>query len=132
MIAAEYEQQVLAWRAANEEGLRRENGWLALAGLFWLNKGRNSLGSDPPSDIVLPEGAPVHLGYVEWDGSDVVYHAEAGQPITINGSAVTESRLQSSQTESPSFITLDSIRIVLHEHAGRYAFRIWDNLRPER
>ena len=44
----EYEQSILKWRQEMDTNLRRENGWLALAGLFWLRQGTNLIGS--PAD----------------------------------------------------------------------------------
>lgn len=46
----EYTQSIAKWRQEVENNLRRENGWLALAGLFWLRKGTNLIGSHPESD----------------------------------------------------------------------------------
>jgi len=39
-----YENEVLQWHALKYDERVRENGWLALAGLFWLKKGRNLIG----------------------------------------------------------------------------------------
>ena len=64
----EYENSLLQWRAKKYDELVRENGWLALAGLFWLNEGRNLIGSNPMCEVVLPERAPTFLGVVELKG----------------------------------------------------------------
>jgi uncharacterized protein (DUF1684 family) len=41
--------------------------------------------------------------------------------------------LKSTQEPPPSFITWnDNLRLVVHEHGGKPAIRIWDNLRKER
>ena len=44
--------------------LKREDGWLTLVGLFWLEPGENRFGSDKKANrIVFPEGtAPKHDG----------------------------------------------------------------------
>ena len=40
-----------------EQGLRRDNGWLTLAGpLCPLKPGENTFGTGPDNDIVFPEG----------------------------------------------------------------------------
>ncbi len=52
-----YENEVNAWHADRvEKQLVGERGWLNLAGLFWLNEGFNTFGSDPSNDVVFPEG----------------------------------------------------------------------------
>jgi hypothetical protein len=64
----EYEEKILAWRAGKYDELVRENGWLALAGLFWLKEGRNLVGSNPMCEVVLPERAPTFIGVAELKG----------------------------------------------------------------
>ncbi|MEZ4836410.1 MAG: hypothetical protein R2873_31195 [Caldilineaceae bacterium] len=49
------------WRTQRIAELRRPDGWLSLAGLFWLSAGRSSFGSAPDNDIIFPadKAAPV-------------------------------------------------------------------------
>ena len=65
MANEQYEQSVIKWRQEVDANLRRENGWLALSGLFWLRKGINVIGSDPDCDIVIPQRAPRRLEAAE-------------------------------------------------------------------
>jgi hypothetical protein len=47
MTNEEYVNTILKWRQEVDTNLRSsENSWLALAGLFWLRKGENIIGSD--------------------------------------------------------------------------------------
>ena len=55
MASKTYRQSINEWRNERNETIRRENGWLSLAGLFWLKLGRNNFGSDPKNEIQLPE-----------------------------------------------------------------------------
>ncbi len=129
----EYEEKVLKWRTRKYDELVRENGWLALAGLFWLNEGRNLIGSNPMCEVVLPERAPTLIGVVELKGGTARFMATKGVRVKVNGRLVEKAVLRSSSEAKPSFITWDeTLRMVLHEHAGRYAIRIWDNSRKER
>jgi uncharacterized protein (DUF1684 family) len=128
----EYEEQILRWRAKKYDDLVKENGWLAVAGLHWLKEGRNLIGSNPLCEVSLPESAPTFLGIVEKKGRTVRFQATEGVPVEINGKPVGKMLLKSTQEERPSFITWNRIRLVLHEHAGRYAMRVWDNTREER
>jgi uncharacterized protein len=128
----DYENQILEWRARKYDGLVRENGWLALAGLFWLKKGRNLVGSNPMCEINLPERAPTFLGIIELKGKTVRLQVAPGVGVQINGKSTQKVILKSSQDAKPSFITWDDMRMVLHEHADRYAIRVWDNQRRER
>ena len=128
----DYENEILLWRAKKYDELVRENGWLALAGLFWLNKGRNLIGSNPMCEVTLPEYAPTFLGVVELKGKSVHFQVAEGVRVQVNGRLATKAILRSSKDAKPSYITWNDMRIVLHEHADRYAIRIWDNQRQQR
>lgn len=128
----EYEAQILRWRASKYDELVRENGWLALTGLFWLNNGRNLIGSNPMCEITLPERAPTFLGLVELRGKTARLQVAEGVRAQVNGRLVQKATLRSSKDAKPSFITWNEICLVLHEHAGKYAVRIWDNQRRQR
>jgi uncharacterized protein (DUF1684 family) len=56
LAAAGYQTEIDEWRHQREEGLKRDGGWLSVAGLFWLNEGRNRFGKDPANEIALPDG----------------------------------------------------------------------------
>jgi len=132
MDNTEYENQVLQWRAKKYDNLVRENGWLALAGLSWLKEGRNLVGSNPLCEINLPERAPTFLGIIEKKGKAIHFQVAQGVQVEVNGKLTTKTVLKSSKDAKPSFITWNAIRMVLHEHVGRFALRIWDNRRAER
>src|SRR5512140_2789259 len=128
----EYEAAVLQWRAEKYDSLTCENGWLSLAGLFWLNRGRNLVGSNPMCEVILPEHAPTFLGIIEWKGKTIQLQAAEGVQVRVNGKQTQRTALRSDQEAKPSFITWNQIRMVLHEHAGKYGIRIWDNQRRTR
>src|ERR1043166_6520615 len=93
----EYESNVMEWRAKKYEGLVRENGWLALAGLFWLNEGRNLIGSNPMCEVVLPERAPTFLGVVELKGKTKRFQVAEGVRVKVNGRLAQKAILKSTQ-----------------------------------
>lgn len=53
---ADHKKEVESWYNNRVENLKSREGWLNLAGLFWLNEGINSFGSDASNDVVFPEG----------------------------------------------------------------------------
>ncbi|HJR80680.1 MAG TPA: DUF1684 domain-containing protein [Anaerolineales bacterium] len=132
MATHEYEERILQWRAKKLNDLVGENGWLALAGLSWLKPGRNLVGSNPMCEVALPERAPTFLGIIEWSGKTIRLQVADGVPVLVNGKSVQKTILKSSKDARPSYITWNDIRMVVHEHAGKYAIRIWDNQRRNR
>ncbi|HUE97967.1 MAG TPA: DUF1684 domain-containing protein [Anaerolineales bacterium] len=132
MANDEYQQSILKWRQEVDNNLRRENGWLALAGLFWLRKGINLIGSDPESDILLPKRAPAKLGTFDFDGNNVTLNVEASLPVEVNGVASTSALLDADQEDVPSFITFSDMRLVVVRRSKGVGIRVWDNAREER
>lgn len=58
----EYEESIQEWHQSRINFLKSEEGFINLAGLFWLNEGTNTFGSDSSNLINLtPESAP-HMG----------------------------------------------------------------------
>ena len=132
MADNEYENSILKWRQEVDNNLRRENGWLALAGLFWLRKGTNIIGAHPESDIRLPKRAPQRLGTFEFDGNNVTLNVEADLPVEVNGVAATSALLDADQEDVPSFITFSDVRMVVVRRSKGIGIRLWDNAREER
>lgn len=132
MSHEEYTQGILKWRQEVDANLRRENGWLALAGLFWLRQGANRIGSAPGSDILLPASAPEWLGTFDFDGTHVTLQVEADLPVEVNGVATRSAVLDTDQEDVPSFITLNNMRMVVLRRSKGVGIRVWDNSRKER
>jgi uncharacterized protein len=132
MVTDEYEQSIFKWREEVDTNLRRENGWLALAGLFWLRRGTNLIGSDPESDILLPKRAPKRLGTFEFDGNNVTLNVKATLPVEVNGVVAQSALLDADQEDVPSFITFDDMRMVVLRRSKGVGIRLWDNTREER
>ena len=132
MANEEYVNSVLKWRQEVDTNLRRENGWLALAGLFWLRKGENIIGAAHNSDILLPERAPKRLGTFEFDGNNVTLNVEANLPVEVNGMATKTALLDADQEDVPSFITFNDMRMVVVRRSKGVGIRLWDNTRKER
>jgi uncharacterized protein (DUF1684 family) len=128
----EYIQGITKWRQEMDANLRRENGWLALAGLYWLRHGTNLIGSDEDADIHLPQRLPVKLGTFEFDGNNVTLNVEGNMPVEVNGTPAQNVLLDADQEDVPSFITFDDIRMVVVRRSKGVGIRVWDNQREQR
>ncbi|MBI5946077.1 MAG: DUF1684 domain-containing protein [Chloroflexi bacterium] len=128
MANISYQQSVNEWRRERDESIRRENGWLALAGLCWLKLGKNLLGSDPKSEVVLPQRLPASLGYLEYNGSSVSLFANPDQKINVDGTETDFAVLQ----PDTSLIKLEDVQFVVIQRGNKFGVRIWDNQREER
>lgn len=83
---ADHKKDVEDWYNKRVENLKSRDGWLNLAGLYWLHDGINSFGSDESNDIVFPVGkiAP-KAGYFMVKGDQVTLTISKGARILVNG-----------------------------------------------
>lgn len=90
-ITEDYLEQVAEWKEDRVESLSSPTGWLRLAGMFWLEEGKNSFGSSSEVEIQFPEGTIDDLAgtFVLEDGI-VTMRVEDGVEITHEGEPVTE------------------------------------------
>jgi uncharacterized protein (DUF1684 family) len=132
MVEKTYHQSINEWRKERNENIRKENGWLSLASLFWLKLGKNHFGSDPKCDIQLPERISANVGYFEHNSKSIILRTSAGQKVMVNGEQTDFAILQSDNSDNPSFITFQDVRLVVIQRGNKLGVRIWDNQREER
>lgn len=121
----DYVQELAKWRADRENELKSDTGWLTVAGLFFLNDGKNTFGADPLNDIVLPPGAPPEAGAFELEGRRVTLRAKT--PLVVNGSEVTVAELRPSGGGKPADqVTIGALTLFVHVSGDRLAIRMRD------
>ena len=114
-----YIESVRQWRADRETRLRAGTGWLTVAGLFWLKKGTETIGSAASSDIRLPaHSAPARLGQIEFhDGQATLHYADRSK-----GSV----QLASDNSGNPTKIALGALTFWVIQRGNRYGLRLLD------
>lgn len=132
MAEKAYHQVINEWREERDKNIRKENGWLSLAGLFWLIPGKNYFGSDPKCEIVLPERIPAIIGHIEYNGESISLRTNADQKVIVNGDQTDFAVLRPDSSDNPSFITMQDVRLVVIQRGNRLGVRMWDNQRKER
>ncbi|HEX2766043.1 MAG TPA: DUF1684 domain-containing protein [Candidatus Limnocylindria bacterium] len=128
MDAETHRQEVEAWRDRRYEALRREQGWLTLAGLHWLKPGPNRVGSDPDADVILPAGPP-EAGVIEVHDDGRV---TATGTWTHRGEPVEVLPLVDDASGEPTILELGDLRQCLIVRGGTPALRTWNLASPAR
>src|SRR3954470_10055978 len=82
-------KDVEAWRKGRLERLQKEGGWLSLVGLAWLKEGPNRVGSDPSSEVRLPDSTPKTVGTITLAGGKVTFAPAPGVTPALAGKPVT-------------------------------------------
>jgi uncharacterized protein (DUF1684 family) len=128
---AQIAKETQAWREKREKDLRAPDGWLAVAGLFFLHPGSNSFGARPQSDIVLPPGsAPDEVGALSLEGGRVWLDVKPGVSVRVNEGAVsgrTELRLGDADGKRPADrVWVGRVSLHLHKSGERLGVRLRD------
>ncbi|MBL0344799.1 DUF1684 domain-containing protein [Candidatus Villigracilis affinis] len=132
MTSKTYRQTLNEWRQERDKTIRQENGWLSLAGLYWLKLGKNQFGSDLKCEVQLPARVPAVVGYLEYNGKSVSLRTIDGHKVYVNDKHTDFAILQPDISENPSFIKLEDVCLVVIQRGNRLGVRMWDNQREER
>lgn len=131
--AASYEQELEQWKVKRLAGLKGEDGWLTLIGLFWLKEGENRFGSDPTNEIVLPEGkAPALAGRLRLAAGKVTLEAKPDAKITTKGQPVTTLELKSDEDGEQTMLEMGSLSFHVVKRGDRLGLRVKDRENPAR
>lgn len=123
-----YKAQLDAWHQKRVNSLKSEDGWLNLAGLFWLNEGRNSLGRGADFDVPFPVsgGTPANLGTFLLQNGEVRFEPKTGADVLADGKLITESLVIFSPNSQPTVLANGSLRWVVIRRGDKYGVRLRD------
>ena len=88
-----HQKEVEAWKAHRAERLKAADGWLTLAGLYWLSDGNN--------DVSLPSKPPVPAQFVLENGKVTL---QPNSSLTIDGKPVTAPVALNNDTEAKTTV----------------------------
>ena len=110
-----YQASIEQWRAQREARLKSDDGWLSVAGLFWLKEGANTIGSDSSNSIVLPRG-PAKAGVFEFHAGTTTFRPASGAAM----------QLKSDSEGEPDKVKIDNLTMFVIHRGDRYAIRLKD------
>jgi uncharacterized protein (DUF1684 family) len=124
-----YKQEIEEWHQNRLKRLKAKNGWLNLAGLFWLKEGMNTIGSDSANTIVFPPKAPLSICNIELD-SNRVYLRSTHVPVYCDSILINTMLLSDDQGGNPTIMTTGSFAWHIIKRGNRYAIRLRDYESP--
>jgi len=127
---AAYVESITRWQDQRVERLKSKTGWLNLAGLFWLEEGENSFGSDPSNDVVFPEKAEPFCGTLSLEAGKVYMEVKEGVKISIGDSLVTQTDLKHDHEENTTHLQQGDLAWYIIKRAERYGIRMRDYKHP--
>ncbi len=125
VVAKNYPYEILEWRANRIESLKSKDGWLNLAGLFWLKEGENTVGSDSINNIVFPKGKSDGLvGFYFLKDGNIEFTANPKSTITQKDSVISSVAVFPSET--PIVLKHKNLAWFVIQRGDKFAVRLRD------
>ena len=113
------------WVHQYDQALRSEDGWLSLAGLFWLHAGVNSIGAAAGNDHRFPEGTPAEFGTIVVTNGQIRFTRQSDE-IRIDGKDIHSRVL----VENETVVSFDSYSFYIIKREKGFAIRLKNNSNP--
>jgi uncharacterized protein (DUF1684 family) len=125
---AAYQRDIQKWQSERLASLTKDDGWLTLAGLYWLNEGENKFGSDSKNVVVLPKDkAPGVAGSLFLEKGQVRLVAQPRVELTADGKPATTLDLKDDNDDNgPTILKLGSLLINVIKRGERIGVRVKD------
>ena len=127
-----YRTSIETFRRDRETSLKAEDGWLSVAGLFWIKPGETRIGEDPASDVLLPTGAPARLGLLTLKEGKAHFQPEAGVDVTLDGKPFSGGDIRTDADGKANVLGFGRFRLIVIKRGARFALRLKDNASPIR
>jgi uncharacterized protein len=124
--APDWKKADIEWRQHAEQSLRKDNGWLTLAGRYPMKEGTNTFGTGQGNDIVFPPGlGPERMGTIEVEPGRVTVKLAPGVTMEQDGIPMT-GKVMGTDTENRDWVQLGRASFHVIEREGHYILRLAD------
>lgn len=121
-----YEATIKSWQQKRIEGLKAEEGWLNLAGLFWLEEGVNTIGGDKSNTIKFPaDHSDAFLGKIILKDGKVTYEAASNATVNLGNEPAKNAELFPYKGK-PTVLSHKTLRWFIIQRGDKYAIRLRD------
>jgi uncharacterized protein (DUF1684 family) len=126
-IEVGYRDSILAWRAERNASLKADDGWLNLAGLFWLAPGENSVGSTSDNHIRFPAGkSDAFVGNYTLEGDSITFTAARPNLVKVKGQNGFISSLQVFPSDSTIVLSHRNLEWFIIDRGDKIGVRLRD------
>jgi len=124
----DYVKAIEKWRADCESNLKKETGWLTVAGLFWLKEGINTVGAGSKFDVRLTANFKQgKFGEIDFKNGVASLKVEKGVEAQSDGKSVSTIDLVSDEKGKPTEIRTGSQTFFLIKREDRFGIRLKDS-----
>ena len=124
----DYVKEIEKWRSEREANLKKETGWLTVAGLFWLKEGVNSVGAGEKFDVRLTDNFKQgKFGEIEFKSGTATLRVENGVEAQNDGKSISTIDLVSDEKGKPTEIHTGTQTFYLIKREERFGIRLKDS-----
>lgn len=122
-----YVKLIDQWHQEREAKLKAPDGWLTLAGLYWLHEGKNTFGSGAGHDLTFPAGKiPANAGVITLKNNRVTVSIAKGTEVLLNGKPVKEAVLYAPDLDTVPQLTHGPLIWFVIKRGDKYGVRLRD------
>ncbi|MDJ0709911.1 MAG: DUF1684 domain-containing protein [Woeseiaceae bacterium] len=125
-----HEAEIMEWRGGRLERLMQPTGYLTQVGLYWIEDGGYTIGSDAGSDIRLPKSADLYIGDLLVKGDQIRLTVENAVRVTHQGNVVSDILMPPDTSGENVMVEHGSIAWSVIERGGKLAVRVRDYEHP--
>ena len=123
-----YAQLIEKWRSEMETNLKKETGWLTVAGLFWLKEGTNTVGAGEDFDVRLTDNFKQgKFGEIDFKGGVATLKIEKGVEAQADRNNISTTNLVSDEKGKPTEVRTGSQTLTLIKREDRFGIRLRDS-----
>ena len=105
-----YINEIQEWHQKRITGLTSKDGWLSLAGLYWLKEGKNTFGSAEENNLKFPLGeAPDFIGSIYLEKGTIRCEINSGINVFSGGKKVSSVQMKADVSGEPTILELNSL-----------------------
>ncbi len=124
----DYVKSIEKWRSDEERDLKKEDGWLTLAGLYWLKEGVNTVGVGSDFDIRLTNSFKgKKFGEITFKNNVATLKVDDGVEAQNDDKIVTKIELVSDEEGKPTKIKTGTQTFYLIKREDRFGIRLKDS-----
>jgi len=124
----DYVKSIEKWRSDEERDLKKEDGWLSLAGLFWLKDGVNTVGVGPDFDVRLTDSFKGgKFGEITFQGGVATLKVENGVEAQSDDKAVSTIELVSDADGKPTKVRTGTQIFYVIKREDKFGVRLKDS-----
>ncbi|MBP6977164.1 MAG: DUF1684 domain-containing protein [Bacteroidales bacterium] len=123
-----YQDSLISWRQNRVRELTMSDGWLALAGRYWLKEGEQSFGAGRGNDIIFPGGTcPDTIGWINLTDDRIFIRIKNGTDVRYEGQPIDVISMITDRDDKQTYLTLGSLKWHIIKRGDRFALRLTDS-----